>query len=217
MPDERDLLDVLKFELEFLEKGGYGRSPRAAWRVPRIFEDSPSCLNYSLPEKIHPCCECALMELVPEQHRDKAVPCDHIPLNGAGETVDTLYKYATQAETEEVMKEWLRGTIRRIEEERNPVAPAKEARAAQPAPTFRCANPICPENFLTRGGGRFFRFHAELRAPEPRNTHGVKHYWLCSHCSLVFTLADDPGHGPVIKLRWKGLAEGAHSRALPVA
>ena len=26
--DERDLLEVLKFELEFLEQGGYGRSPR---------------------------------------------------------------------------------------------------------------------------------------------------------------------------------------------
>jgi hypothetical protein len=27
--DERDLLDVLRFELAFLDKGGYGRSPRA--------------------------------------------------------------------------------------------------------------------------------------------------------------------------------------------
>ena len=25
--DDRDILDVLKFELQFLEKGGYGRSP----------------------------------------------------------------------------------------------------------------------------------------------------------------------------------------------
>ena len=30
--DERDLLEVLKFELEFLEDGGYGRSPRTPWR-----------------------------------------------------------------------------------------------------------------------------------------------------------------------------------------
>ncbi len=44
--DERDLLDVLKFELAFLEKGGYGRSPRESWRQPLIFEDSPSCMNY---------------------------------------------------------------------------------------------------------------------------------------------------------------------------
>lgn len=43
--DERDLLDVLKFELEFLEKGGYGRSPRQAWRPQFIFEDSPTCMT----------------------------------------------------------------------------------------------------------------------------------------------------------------------------
>jgi hypothetical protein len=37
--DDRNLLDVLKFELEFLEKGGYGSSPREPWRCPLIFED----------------------------------------------------------------------------------------------------------------------------------------------------------------------------------
>ena len=30
--DERDLLEVLKFELNFLEKGGYGRSVKTPWR-----------------------------------------------------------------------------------------------------------------------------------------------------------------------------------------
>ncbi len=34
--DERDLLEVLKFELEFLEKGGYGRSPKMSWRPQYI-------------------------------------------------------------------------------------------------------------------------------------------------------------------------------------
>ena len=38
--DERDLLDVLKFELQFLEDGGYGRSARTPWRPQYIFEDS---------------------------------------------------------------------------------------------------------------------------------------------------------------------------------
>jgi hypothetical protein len=49
--DERDLLDVLKFELSFLEKGGYGRSPREAWRPVYIFEDSPTC-RISIAETI---------------------------------------------------------------------------------------------------------------------------------------------------------------------
>jgi hypothetical protein len=40
--DGRKLLDVLKFELEFLEQGGYGRLPRESWRARFIFEDSPT-------------------------------------------------------------------------------------------------------------------------------------------------------------------------------
>jgi len=58
--DDRDLLEVLKFELQFIEKGGYGRSPRQAWRAPLIFEDSPTCLDFALPQKIYPCSECVL-------------------------------------------------------------------------------------------------------------------------------------------------------------
>jgi|SRR5712691_2397996 len=123
--DTRDVLDVLKFELEFLEKGGYGRSPRAPWRAPILFQDSPSCLNFALTERIHPCAECALMALVPEQDRKKSVPCHHIPLNESGETVDTLYRYADQPEVEEAVKTWLRNAITRLEAER-------EKRAATP-------------------------------------------------------------------------------------
>ncbi len=44
--DDRNILEVLKFELQFLEKGGYGRSPRSPWKPQLIFEDSPSCMNY---------------------------------------------------------------------------------------------------------------------------------------------------------------------------
>lgn len=118
MPDDRDLLEVLKFELEFLEKGGYGRSPRQAWRAPLFFEDSPTCLNYALGERKHPCEECALMALVPEQNRERRVPCNHIPLNESGETIALLYRYATQPEMEEAFREWLRTTIARLELER---------------------------------------------------------------------------------------------------
>ena len=61
--DERDLLDVLKFELEFLEKGGYGRSPREAWRPQFIFEDSPTVHELRLQGKagaVHPLCSNAV-------------------------------------------------------------------------------------------------------------------------------------------------------------
>ena len=39
--DEREILELLRFELKFVEDGGYGRSPRTPWRPPYILEDSP--------------------------------------------------------------------------------------------------------------------------------------------------------------------------------
>lgn len=42
----RDLLEVLKAELEFLNTGGYARVPGSSWRPAYIFEDSPACMNH---------------------------------------------------------------------------------------------------------------------------------------------------------------------------
>ena len=50
--DDRNLLEVLKFELEFLEQGGYGRLPREAWRARFVFEDSPTCMNFNSKDRI---------------------------------------------------------------------------------------------------------------------------------------------------------------------
>ena len=44
--DQRDLLTVLKQELEFLEQGGYRRCSEKNGRPLFIFEDSPTCMNY---------------------------------------------------------------------------------------------------------------------------------------------------------------------------
>jgi hypothetical protein len=41
MRDNRQLLSVLRAELEFLEEGGYRQSPRQAWRAPLVFADFP--------------------------------------------------------------------------------------------------------------------------------------------------------------------------------
>src|ERR1700724_713640 len=62
--DERDLLEVLKFELDFLEQGGYGRSPRTPWRPLYIFEDSLTCLNYDSYCDHRPQTTCVLMHSV---------------------------------------------------------------------------------------------------------------------------------------------------------
>ena len=116
--DERETLDLLKFELKFLEHGGYGRSPRMPWRAPRIFEDSPSCLNFNDPSRPHPCPECALMQFVPEPCRGEPIPCRFIPLGPHGEDVDYFYRCATQPELEEALTGWLRKQISLFEQQR---------------------------------------------------------------------------------------------------
>ena len=115
--DKRDLLEVLKFELSFLEQGGYGRSVRTPWKPTSIFQDSVSCLNFNDAERPHPCNECILYDLVPQQFHEEGVPCHFIPLNPQGETVDSMERQYNQLELEEAVKSWLRTTIKKLEEE----------------------------------------------------------------------------------------------------
>ena len=116
--DTRDSLEVLKFELNFLGKGGYGHSPREPWRAQLIFEDSPTCMNYDAKSHPSPCSECLLMQFVPPESRGEKVPCRHIPLTDAGETLNDLYWGGTQQEIEDAVGTWLRTTIARLEVER---------------------------------------------------------------------------------------------------
>jgi hypothetical protein len=116
--DERDTLDVLKTELNFVKKGGYGRSVRMPRQPTSIFQDSPSCLNFADLERTHPCSECLLIDFVPEEARTQDVPCHHIPLNSNGDTIDELECQENQGKTEESLENWLRSTISRIEEQR---------------------------------------------------------------------------------------------------
>jgi hypothetical protein len=223
--DERDLLKVLKFELQFLEDGGYRRSARTPWRPQYIFEDSLTCMNYDSKENPGPCSDCVLMHLVPLERRSEKIPCRHIPFNVSGETLDSLYSYSDQNEIEDKVGDWLRGTIQRLEEER---AAVRQAHSKQPAvgggtlkgtPLYqkhhpKCANPACPTAFHWTGGGRFLRFRPDPvsangsnpTADSPGGIHDVKHYWLCERCSHVFTLVYEEGCGVVLKLLWQELS-----------
>ena len=118
--ENRDILDVLKFELSFLEDGGYGRSPHAPWRAPSIFEDSPICPNFCDSARPHPCETCLLEQFVPKSQRSETVPCRFILLTEDGRTVDDLYRTATQTEMEQALARWLRSQIEKIEQERAP-------------------------------------------------------------------------------------------------
>jgi hypothetical protein len=125
MPKEdRDILDILKFELDFLEQGGYGRSVRTPWKPTSAFQDSLTCINFGDPYRSHPCDECLLMQFVPEERRAANVPCHHIALDEFGQTVDTLEAKENQEELEERVKNWLRVTIKRIEKERETLGSA---------------------------------------------------------------------------------------------
>lgn len=238
--DERDLLEVLKFELEFLEKGGYGLSPRAPWRPQFIFEDSPTCMNYDSKEDPAPCEECVLMQLVPEADRRNAIPCRFIPLDESGETLDSLYRSGNQHEIEEAMRGWLRATIDKLELNRDAqrTTPIPTATGYVPGVPFqasailhdqkshpKCANPACPTSFHWLQGGKFFRFSAEnISECDARHmggtgckNHCVKHYWLCEKCSGVFSLAYEDGLGVMLKLLWPELPDAVSSKQTTAA
>jgi len=105
-----DVRDTLRLELQFLELGLY-RGPTPSLPL-LVFEDSPTCPRYGSAA----CPNCALMQFVPSERRSELVPCRHIPLNDAGETVDSLYRTGTQEELEEAVRNWLAATIKRAEE-----------------------------------------------------------------------------------------------------
>jgi hypothetical protein len=113
--NKQDLLEFLKFELKFLEDGGYGRSPHAPRREPQIFEDSPSCLNFGEPDKPHACSECWMIDFVPAEQRNRNAPCRFIPLTEKGETLDDFYRRGRLLEMEEALGKWLRNKVKEIE------------------------------------------------------------------------------------------------------
>ena len=117
--DKRDLLNVLKAELEFLEKGGYHHTARASWRPQFMFQDSQTCLNSDRTQPPKPCSDCVLMQLIPEDSRSKKIPCRHIPLNEQGETIDFFYCTGTQEEMETAVARWLKTSLARLEREKS--------------------------------------------------------------------------------------------------
>src|SRR5208282_2794738 len=88
----------------------------------------------------------------------------------------------------------------------------------------KCANPACPTAFHWLEGGKFFRFRpgdaaarnaSPSAADSPNNLHGVMHFWLCEHCSHVFTLVYDEKSGVVLKLVWEELPLTEARKELP--
>ena len=115
MQDKRNVLQTLKAEFAFLERGGYRRGPRYPWRPNFVFEDSPTCINFADRGQQRPCTDCPLIEFVPENRRATQFPCRHIPLTQGGETVNSFYEWGTEEELENAVREWLLETIKELE------------------------------------------------------------------------------------------------------
>lgn len=141
--DNRALLDLLRFELRFLEDGGYGRSPHAPRRPSLAFEDSPTCMNFNAQGDRKPCESCLLMQLVPPSGVLEQIPCRHIPLDAKGQTLASLYESGSQQEIEEALGTWLRAAIRGLEEQQaagrqpNSTSPARQT-GARPSNACNC-------------------------------------------------------------------------------
>jgi hypothetical protein len=126
---DHEMLEILRFELKFLEDGGYGRSPRASWRPSFVFTDSPTCLNFNDPSRPHSCSACSLLRFVPDSEREQPTPCWSIPVGAEGESVEDLYRCGTQLELEEALKGWLRSQIQSLEVGQVPAASGEQVRA----------------------------------------------------------------------------------------
>lgn len=115
--EKQHMLEELKLEREFVRRGGYHASVRDPRHPPTHLRDSPTCLNVNKSEDLEPCDRCFWYDLVPEERRDREMPCRHIPLDAQGNTVNSLDERGRREEAEEKLLAWLDQTIARLEKE----------------------------------------------------------------------------------------------------
>ena len=109
----REVLSLLKKELEFHERGGYGGTER--WKPLTVFLDSPSCPNRLDVERNTPCNQCWLFNFVPEQYGPELPACHFIPMTDDGKSVDTMKRQYSHAEMRDKVKTWLQAEIEHLE------------------------------------------------------------------------------------------------------
>jgi hypothetical protein len=112
--DLHDTLQLLRFELSYLEQGGYTRD-RELLGTESPFRGTFACLNFGNPVQSHACRECLLFQFVPDDKKNEDFPCHHIPLSESGETVAQLLARKDSDGMAKALEYWLRGTIARLE------------------------------------------------------------------------------------------------------
>jgi len=112
----RQLLQALLEERSFFHAGGYGLPFRSQWRPTLLFCDSPICINFKAVGTSDPCRKCRLFFLVPPLKRDSAIPCHHIALDEAGNTIGELYQRGSQETLDRCYLNWMSTAISGLEQ-----------------------------------------------------------------------------------------------------
>ena len=112
--DLRDVLEVLRFELNHLEQGGFNWD-RAMLGKESPFKGTFACANFGDALQAHACHECLLYQFVPDDKKNEEFPCHYIQLNDSGETVAQLIEKKDPARLVKALERWLRETIERLE------------------------------------------------------------------------------------------------------
>jgi hypothetical protein len=117
--DRADMIRLLEAELDLIEGGGYGESPREPRKSRPMFKDSIACIqHWFVPGQEADCHDgCVLMPFVPEKHKQEGLPCHFIPLDESGVTITALEQEGDQEQLQEAVKQWLRTTIERLKQE----------------------------------------------------------------------------------------------------
>ena len=116
--DPREVLQILRYELNYLEQGGFDRS-REMLGPESPFQGSYACINFNDPLQAHACRECRLFQFVPDSKKTEELPCHHILLGDSGETIDRLIEKNDPGHLKMVLEQWLRTTIATLEENSN--------------------------------------------------------------------------------------------------
>jgi hypothetical protein len=121
--DKADLIRLLEAELDLIEGGGYGQPAGEATAERPMFYHSLVCINHwQVPDHDSECHDnCVLLDAVPGSHRNEKLPCHFIPLNAAGDTVQSLEQAGDRDQVQEQVKQWLRATIQRLKEGEKPL------------------------------------------------------------------------------------------------
>ena len=116
---KEELIRLLEAELNFIEGGGYGQSAGKPNEEKPMFKGSLACINHwFVPGHESECHDdCVLLPWVPSGARNSDLPCHHIPLNPACDTVRSLEDRADREHLEEQVKKWLRKTIEELKKD----------------------------------------------------------------------------------------------------